>query len=700
MKLLRFCVKNFRSIANTGWIDANDVTALIGTNESGKSNLLLALWKLKPARDGEIDLQADAPRKDYTPIRNLDKKPIFIEAEFELDSQTLNKVIQLTGAPAEEVQLAFVARALDGKYTIGFPNAASTHVIPKTDVLQLLDEASDEISGLSLAGKTEEPLREEMIAAINEARQNIESISRDVPANALTALFKQLSAPDLEQGLKKSVIVPAYQNILKKVGSLEKIASRPSPSSVDEARNVVLKAIPSFVYYANYGNLDSEIYLPHVIANMKRKDLGNHEAAKVRTLKVLFEYVELEPEEILELGREVDIRERQPTEKEIEETNKRKKEREILLQSASAQLTDEFRDWWRQGNYRFRFQADGNHFRIWVSDDIRPQEIELEGRSAGLQWFISFFLVFLVERSETHKNTILLLDEPGVSLHPIAQRDLFEFFENLAEENQIFYTAHSPFMVDADHLDRVRAVYFDDDGEEKGLTKVSSDLRAKEKKKGEVRSIYSVHAALELTVSPVLLLGGQPTIVEGTSDQYYLSAIKNYLIARGLVAPKRELLFIPSGSFKGIKAVLPVITGVNEQLPFVILDSDKPGEDMAIQLRSSLYSAEKEKIIQIGELVPISGAEIEDIFPTDFIAYVITRYLRGPEEEFSDYVTSETAIIPQIEAYAQSNRLSLEDGWKVEVAKRTKERLLQKAEKVLISDKYVKIWTELFKRIS
>ncbi len=54
MKLLQFRVTNFRSVADSGWIAADDVTALIGTNESGKTNLLLPLWKLHPAKDGEI----------------------------------------------------------------------------------------------------------------------------------------------------------------------------------------------------------------------------------------------------------------------------------------------------------------------------------------------------------------------------------------------------------------------------------------------------------------------------------------------------------------------------------------------------------------------------------------------------------------------------------------------------------------------
>jgi hypothetical protein len=39
-KLLKFRVTNFRSVEDSGWVEVDDVTALIGTNESGKTNIL------------------------------------------------------------------------------------------------------------------------------------------------------------------------------------------------------------------------------------------------------------------------------------------------------------------------------------------------------------------------------------------------------------------------------------------------------------------------------------------------------------------------------------------------------------------------------------------------------------------------------------------------------------------------------------
>lgn len=700
MKLLRFRVQSFRSIGDTRWIDVDDVTAFIGTNESGKSNILLALWKLNPARDGEIDLKADAPRKRYNEIRNMEVKPVFIEAEFELDDELIDQLVSLTGVERDEVAIAKVARKLDGGYTVGFPQALTTLTLSKIEVVESIEKHREHIESLDLAGKTEQPLKETMLATLSSALTLLEKFPNELGVPHLRQLKTSLQGVDRENGLKTSKITPAYEEFLSSVDVKNKRLTRPAPDSNKEARNLVITHIPKFIYYANYGNLDSEIYLPHVIANMARTDLGSHEAAKARTLKVLFEFVQLKPQEILELGLDWDERQQgQPTSEQIHEIAEKKKERSILLKSASTDLTEKFLNWWRQGNYSFDFEADGKHFRIWVSDSIRPEAIELEGRSAGLQWFLSFFLVFLVERAETHQDAILLLDEPGVSLHPIAQEDLFEFFDELSKENLIVYTSHSPFMVNPDQLDRVRAVYFDETGADKGLTKVSADLRAKEKQKSEERSVYPVHAALELAVSPVLLVGCNPVIVDGTSDQYYLSAIKNYLISKGHITPQKEMLFLPSGSFKGIKAVIPIIAGRDESLPFIILDADKPGLQTETQLKSSLYQGDKDKIVMLSEICGFAEAEIEDLLPTSLMAYILTRYLRSAEEEFEDVVVSNQPLVPQVEAYAKKHGIELSVGWKVEVAKRVKERMIKQPASIANDDPCIERWKNLFAQL-
>ncbi len=447
-------------------------------------------------------------------------------------------------------------------------------------------------------------------------------------------------------------------------------------------------------YYSNYGNLDTAIYLPHVIENMSRGNLGAREEAQARTLKVLFDFVRLSPQEILELGQDVQNNQ-QPSESQIKQIAERKREREILLQSASTDLTEKFRGWWQQGNYIFRFQADGNHFRIWVSDDKRPEQIELEARSNGLIWFFSFYLIFLVESQDAHAGAILLLDEPGLSLHPLAQEDLSAFFENLSETNQIVYSTHSPFMVNPDHLDRVKAVYVDEDG----TTVVSEDLRANERQKTQSQSIYPVYAAVGLNISTILLAGCQVTIVEGQSDQYYLSAIKNHLISKGKITPSKDILFFPSNGVKGIKAITSILIGKNEELPYVLLDGDKPGLDLKRNLATSLYQLEDDqsKLIIFDEFTGIAESEIEDLWPVDFLADVITKYLRGPEDDFSDVVQPGSPIVPQVIDYAAANDIQLNRGWKVEVAKRAKQRLQKKPDS--IDEETISKWTRLFQQL-
>lgn len=534
-----------------------------------------------------------------------------------------------------------------------------------------------------------------MLAAISDARSAIEEIGGDeIEVDALERVAARLSCVPLNDAAQHSTTVPRWQALQAHIGEFITTVTRESPEQMSGVVEYFLKQLPKFVYYSNYGNLDSEIYLPHVIANMKRKDLGVKEQAKARTLRVLFDYVRLSPEEILALGKAATAGAEPktlPTQEAIDEAARRTKEREILLHSAGTELTKSFREWWKQGNYRFRFQADGDHFRIWVSDEKRPEEIELESRSTGLQWFFSFFLTFLVEQQAAHKEAILLLDEPGLTLHPLSQRELSEFFESLSRSNPILYTTHSPFMVDHDHVDRVRVVYVDDSG----ATAVSADLRASSGP--EAKSVYAVHAALGLSVSDALLQGCTSVIVEGVSDQNYLSGIKTVLVARKKIAPRRELVFVPAGGAKGVNTIAPVVTGKDEQTPVVLLDDDRQGRQFAEQLRKGpVYSGAAERILNVKDFASIEGCEVEDLLQTYVIA-AASRNLRGPsDEDFEDVAKPGEPIVPQIEAYAAKHGIELAHGWKVDLARQVKQRLLKDADK--IPEDVLNRWAELFAR--
>ncbi|HEY5367920.1 MAG TPA: AAA family ATPase [Hanamia sp.] len=514
-RLDRFKVYNFRSIEESDWIEVSDNSCLVGTNEAGKTNLLLALWKLKPANAEPIVPLDDFPRHLYSNYKaDKHSQDVFIAADFILDEKLQTEISTGLNCDVEQIRRVLVRRMYDGNYYITFPYS-------KIDSYSV-DRLKEIILDFEKKLYPNEVFSKEPVELQNSIKAFISSTKDEIPEN----YFSKKETEDIitsiqtfiESNFGKKKNLPEFfsQNLTEQIKKFIEAFDGKPIETTPEVRKKVLARIPSFVYYSDYGNLDSEIFLPRVIEDFKRTDLGESARAKVRTLKVLFKFVNLSPEEIYELGndrrivvktldynqRVVSTKEEDLTEEEIKTWADKKRERGILLRSAASQLTQSFKKWWLQGDYIFEFEADGNHFRINVSDKLRPEAIELEGRSRGLQWFFSFFLVFLVETKEEHSNTILLLDEPGLSLHPMAQYDLAKFFRKLSEDNQLIYTSHSPFLVDMENLANVKAVYVDS---ETGRTKVSANLRYNEV--DAAKSIYPVHAALGLTVSDTLLLG-------------------------------------------------------------------------------------------------------------------------------------------------------------------------------------------------
>ena len=109
-------------------------------------------------------------------------------------------------------------------------------------------------------------------------------------------------------------------------------------------KNAVIEELPKFVYYSNYGNLSSKIYLPHVVRWLNGETITGVEINEdqVRTLRVLFDFVNRKPEEILELGKDPKVlaiertgnRTPTPSAEEIKKAEDDKEQRSIILQSA------------------------------------------------------------------------------------------------------------------------------------------------------------------------------------------------------------------------------------------------------------------------------------------------------------------------------------------------------------------------------
>jgi predicted ATP-dependent endonuclease of OLD family len=178
--------------------------------------------------------------------------------------------------------------------------------------------------------------------------------------------------------------------------------------------------------------------------------------------------------------------------------------------------------------------------------------IELEGRSRGFQWFFSFYLVFLVESEEGHKDAILLLDEPGLHLHPTAQQELIAFFERLSHDNQLIYTTHSPFLIDGEHLHRVRPVTEDDTGHSRITVEAWPSDR---------ETIFPLQAAAGYAMVRGLFQHKNNALVEGMSDYYYLHALGAQCRASGRDALPDDIYVTPCGGTKNVGQIASLFLG-------------------------------------------------------------------------------------------------------------------------------------------
>ena len=283
----------------------------------------------------------------------------------------------------------------------------------------------------------------------------------------------------------------------------------------------------------------------------------------------------------------------------------------------------------------------------------------MEERSKGFQWFFSFYLVFLVESEHGHKDAILLLDEPGLDLHPTAQQELIEFFEKLADANQLLYTTHSPFLIDGEHIHRVRPVTEDEDG----LSRVSVGEWPKDRE-----TIFPLQAAAGYAMLRGLFQHKRNILVEGMSDYYYLHALSQQCLRNNRTSLPNNVYITPCGGTKYIGYIASLFLGQDIR-PLVLLDGDDAGRARRDSLIKELYAGHNEVILMLDDVLDRSGeqAEIEDILGESILLPALSTVC-SKAMKLSDADRKAGSLPDQIEASAKRKSIALPKGWKATVA--------------------------------
>jgi predicted ATP-dependent endonuclease of OLD family len=267
---------------------------------------------------------------------------------------------------------------------------------------------------------------------------------------------------------------------------------------------------------------------------------------------------------------------------------------------------------------------------IRIKNTNHKATLPLSERSAGFVWFFSFLAQFKqLKKTAGNGNAIVLLDEPGLTLHGKAQGDLLRYIvERLLPDHQVIFTTHSPFMVPMDRLADVRIVE-DVIIEQKGKrpevkgTKVRSDVL-------EVSddTLFPLQGALGYEVTQSLFIGANTWLVEGPSDILYLQVLSQALTKRKREGLQSKWTLCPSG---GIDKIAPFVRLFGGNRINVVVLSDIANGD-----KTKIENLRKANILKAGHFYTCADftgqaeADVEDLFDADLFVEMLNGAYKPP----------------------------------------------------------------------
>ena len=321
------------------------------------------------------------------------------------------------------------------------------------------------------------------------------------------------------------------------------------------------------------------------------------------------------------------------------------------LEGAGNYLTRRIIKYWSQNKHlQMKFdvrdakQEDPEGMRdginVWgeVHDTVHWAHTPLGSRSRGFVWFFSF-LAWYEDIKRQKQNVILLLDEPGLSLHGRAQADLLNYFEQELADRQLIYSTHSPFMIDPRNFERVRIVQDlgidankqlpkDQDGT-KVLTNVFDATDD---------SLFPLQGALGYEIHQTLFVGPNSLVVECPSDMLYLRAVSSELEREGRTGLSEKWTLTPvggSGKVPAFVALLAPQSGMNIATLLDIQAKDR-------QLIEDLYRKKlltKTHVMTYADFLSQDQGDIEDLFEREFYVLLVNeefkKQLAKPVKEAS-----------------------------------------------------------------
>jgi len=611
MKLTKFEVKNYRSINDSNLIDIEPLTVLVGRNESGKSSILQALYKVNPTYGENYDIEKEWPRGNR--MEASLSKDVCV-AYFNIEDEELEELRKIF----DDDDIIVTEIKYHKKYKDGyiFYNK-DRYLYYGLAFLRTFFDTYLESYSESMTSQTIENLAFARRMLTSNPSFPIELLLKTATTQAKDDA-KELKSVENAKEFLENFVTEA-----KKYRKVEATASE-----------YLISRMPKFIFMDEYSTFRGKANITEVHRRKKENLLSGEDKTFLTILSLAGIDLDYEIESL-------DLQDRS--------------QRQLNIDDASKRLTKLLSNRWSQRKYEVQFRIDGEHFYTFVKDELDNNLIDLEERSKGFQWFFSFDLTLAEGTKSDFQNSVILLDEPGLYLHPDAQIDMVKRLEEYSTTNTIMYSTHLPFMIDLDHPERIRVVREGPEG-----TKVDYDILG-----GGGDSKFVLQSALGMNYAKSHLVSQRNIVVEGVHDYWLISAFDNLLIRLNMDSLPSDALITPSASAR--HAVTLTTFMIGQKLNVVcILDSDNEGNECKSDLVNKWLvriSDKRAAVIQINDILSTSGLNtVEDLLPesiyTNAVKELYEALLRQSGVKRIIFPSSQQPILKKIEGYLSTHGIT------------------------------------------
>jgi predicted ATP-dependent endonuclease of OLD family len=602
LKLKEVTIHKYKSFESDQKFDVKeDVTILVGMNESGKTSVLESIAKtnyFQKDKKFKFNKTHDYPRRQKKEMDKSGSMPKAITCVYTIDSKTQELIESKVGPNVFSQESISVTTSYENKREWNSLEANFTKFI------------QNKTKELGISSKT-----------LND------KLARVKNSEDLNSLIEEYKDEGIVAGLHK------FKKYLMNEWQWD--------NPIDEyiARCMILPSLPKFLYYDEYYALPSRI----AIENLDDEEIEEEE---FKTAKALLELADLNAHDILEANSFEDYV------AELEAT-------EVII---SDEL---FKYWSTNNNLsiEFKIEAKEGIEKQTVINNNRQQEVihvkivehildirvknqrtrvslPLKNRSKGFNWFFSFLVWFKKIQEDKNSKYILLLDEPGLNLHASAQNDMLKFIEDLSENYQILYTTHSPFSIPSEKLERVRTVL-----ETKGGSIISDSIQEK-----DPNTLFPLQAALGYDIAQNLFISKKNLLVEGVSDLIILTAVSGILEAENRTFLRNDITIVPTGGLEKVATFISLLRGSKLEIACLLDTFTDPRGKAKLDKMIALKIIHKSKIRFFDEFIEGKNeADLEDLFTkSDYLKIFNSAFHEFDEIAESDLDPNRPTTVKQI----------------------------------------------------